>query len=109
MTYIEIVLDLIQNVVVLCYRLNTAHQGVARLMTPCGEITGHPLLCRQRLRDQNVVEVLQNLHKITWKLFKKRPKQGRPAECTGPVGAAFWRPKCRPNPSKLAQSWSKIC
>ena len=52
------------------YRLNTADQGVAGLMTPCGEITGHPLLCRQRLRDQNVVEVLQFLHKISWKLFK---------------------------------------
>ena len=79
------------------------------LMTPCREITGHPLLCRQRLRDQNVVEVLQNLHKISWKLFKSWPKQWRPAECAGPVGAAFWRPKCRPNPSKFAQNWSKIC
>ena len=31
--------------------VRTRHQGVAGLMTPCGEFTGHPLIFGQRSRS----------------------------------------------------------
>ena len=72
-------------------------------MTPCGEITGHPLLCRQRLRDQNVVEahegkggrVLSRVLVLNLHVF------GNPIGCRD--AATRWMPRVAPRNFEHAQ------
>ncbi len=60
------VIDQAKNDEKLHTHLVTADQGVAGLMTPCGEFTGHPLMFRQRLGSD-----LWSLA-FTWSFIKVR-------------------------------------